>query len=91
MSGIRLESLVHIVTGSVCAAQNIIKSIDRCELGVGDIVLEQLASSCVLNRDEKELGVCVIDIGGGTTDIAIFSAGGVSYCSDSYCGQSSHQ
>ncbi len=79
MSGIRLESSVHIVTGSVCAAQNIIKSIDRCELGVGDIVLEQLASSCVLQEDEKELGVCVIDIGGGTTDIAIFSAGAVKH------------
>ena len=79
MSGARLETQVHIVTGSVCAAQNIIKSIERCDLKVGDIVLEQLASSCVLKPDEKELGACVIDIGGGTTDIAIFSEGAVKH------------
>lgn len=65
MSGIRLEAKVHMVTGSVSAAQNIIKCIRRCDLDVDDIVLEQLAScSSVLTEDEKELGVCLIDIGG---------------------------
>ncbi len=78
MSGIRLEAKVHMVTGSVSAAQNIIKCIRRCELEVDDIVLEQLAScTSVLTDDEKELGVCLIDIGGGTTDIAIFSEGAI--------------
>lgn len=76
MSGVRLEAKVHIVTGAVSAAQNITKCVRRCGLEVGDIVLEQLASShAVLNEDEKELGVCMIDIGGGTTDIAIFTGG----------------
>jgi len=80
MSGIRLEAKVHMVTGSVSAAQNIIKCIRRCELDVDDIVLEQLAScSSVLTEDEKELGVCLIDIGGGTTDIAIFSRGAIKH------------
>ncbi len=80
MSGIRLESKVHMVTGSVSAAQNIIKCIRRCGLEVDDIVLEQLAScSSVLADDEKELGVCLIDIGGGTTDIAIFSDGAIKH------------
>jgi cell division protein FtsA len=78
MSGIRLEARVHMVTGSVSAAQNIIKCIRRCDLEVDDIVLEQLAScTAVLTDDEKELGVCLIDIGGGTTDIAIFSGGAI--------------
>ena len=76
MSGVRLEVRVHIVTGAVSAAQNISKCVRRCGLEVGDIVLEQLASShAVLTDDEKELGVCMIDIGGGTTDIAIFTGG----------------
>lgn len=80
MSGIRLEAKVHMVTGSVSAAQNIIKCIRRCDLDVDDIVLEQLAScSSVLTEDEKELGVCLIDIGGGTTDIAIFSHGAIKH------------
>ena len=80
MSGIRLEAKVHMVTGSVSAAQNIIKCIRRCDLEVDDIVLEQLAScSSVLTEDEKELGVCLIDIGGGTTDIAIFSQGAIKH------------
>lgn len=80
MSGIRLEAKVHMVTGSVSASQNIIKCIRRCELEVDDIVLEQLAScSSVLTDDEKELGVCLIDIGGGTTDIAIFSQGAIKH------------
>lgn len=78
MSGVRLEAKVHIVTGAVSAAQNITKCIRRCGLQVGDIVLEQLASShAVLTEDEKELGVCMIDIGGGTTDIAIFTDGAI--------------
>ena len=80
MSGIRLEAKVHMVTGSVSAAQNIIKCIRRCELEVDDIVLEQLAScTSVLTEDEKELGVCLIDIGGGTTDIAVFSQGAIKH------------
>jgi len=78
MSGVRLEAKVHIVTGSVSAAQNIIKCVRRCGLEVDDIILEQLASSySVLTEDEKELGVCLIDIGGGTTDIAVFSQGSI--------------
>lgn len=80
MSGIRLEAKVHMVTGSVSAAQNIIKCIRRCGLEVEDIVLEQLAScTSVLTEDEKELGVCLIDIGGGTTDIAVFSEGAIKH------------
>ncbi|MBF0622324.1 MAG: cell division protein FtsA [Magnetococcales bacterium] len=76
MSGVRLEAKVHIITGAVASAQNIIKCANRCGLDVGDIILEQLASSeAVLTPDEKELGVCLLDIGGGTTDIAIFSEG----------------
>ncbi len=76
MTGVRLEAKVHIVTASVTSAQNIIKCARACGLNVADIVLEQLASSeAVLEPDEKELGVAVVDIGGGTTDIAIFSKG----------------
>ena len=78
MSGVRLEAKVHIVTGADSAAQNIIKCVQRCGLVVEDIVLEQLASSfAVLTDDEKELGVCIVDIGGGTTDIAVFSGGAI--------------
>ena len=73
MSGVRLEAKVHMVTGAVSAAQNIVKCVRRCGLDVDDIILEQLASSySVLTEDEKELGVCMIDTGGGTTDIAVF-------------------
>ena len=73
MSGVRLEAKVHIVTGAVTSAQNIVKSVTRAGLQVNDIVLEQLASSkSVLSSDEKELGVAMIDIGGGTSDLAIF-------------------
>ena len=76
MSGIRLEADVHIVTISRSAEENIIKSLERCNLEVQEIVLEPLASSMsVLSKDEKDLGVCLIDIGGGTTDIAIFKDG----------------
>ncbi len=78
MSGVRLEAKVHMVTGSVSAAQNIIKCVRRCNLEVDDIILEQLASSyAVLTEDEKELGVCLVDIGGGTTDIAVFTDGAI--------------
>lgn len=78
MSGVRLEAKVHIVTGAVSAAQNIIKCVERCDLEVSDVILEQLASSyAVLTEDEKELGVCMIDIGGGTTDIAVFTEGAI--------------
>lgn len=80
MAGVRLESRVHIVTGSVSAAQNIIKCVRRCGLEVNDTIPEQLASShAVLTQDEKDLGVCLIDIGGGTTDIAIFSGGAIQH------------
>lgn len=78
MSGVRLEAKVHMVTGSVSAAQNIIKCVRRCGLEVDDIILEQLASSyAVLTDDEKELGVCLVDIGGGTSDIAVFAQGSI--------------
>ena len=78
MSGVRLEAKVHLVTGAVSAAQNIIKCVRRCGLEVDDIILEQLASSySVLTEDEKDLGVCLVDIGGGTTDIAIFTDGSI--------------
>jgi len=78
MSGVRLEARVHMVTGAVSAAQNIIKCVRRCGLEVEDLILEQLASSySVLEEDEKDLGVCLVDIGGGTTDIAIFTEGAI--------------
>src|SRR5512138_3450666 len=82
MSGVRLEAKVHIVTGAAASAQNIVKSCNRAGLDVADIVLEQLASSeAVLSADEKELGVALIDIGGGTTDIAIFVDGAIKHTS----------
>lgn len=78
MSGVRLEAKVHMVTGSLSAALNITKCVERCGLQVNDIILEQLASSeSVLSEDEKELGVCLVDIGGGTTDIAVFYQGAI--------------
>lgn len=78
MSGVRLEAKVHLVTCAVNASQNIEKCIRRCGLEVEDIILEQLASSyAVLTDDERELGVCLVDIGGGTTDIAIFTEGAI--------------
>jgi len=80
MNGVRLEAKVHIVTGAVASAQNIIKSCNRANVDVADIVLEQLASSeAVLSSDEKELGVALLDIGGGTTDIAIFVDGAIKH------------
>ena len=78
MSGVRLEAKVHLVTCAVNAAQNVGKCIERCGLKVKDIILEQLASSyAVLSDDERELGVCLVDIGGGTTDIAVFTDGAI--------------
>ncbi len=78
MCGVRLETRVHMVTGAVSATQNIVKCVRRCGLEVDDLVLEQLASShAVLQEDEKELGVCLVDIGGGTTDIAVFTDGSI--------------
>ena len=78
MSGVRLEAKVHLVTCAVNAAQNIEKCIRLCGLEVDDIILEQLASShAVLTDDEMELGVCLVDIGGGTSDIAIFTEGAI--------------
>jgi cell division protein FtsA len=78
MSGVRLEVKVHIVTGAVSAVENIAKCVRRCGLELQDIVLQPLASAAaVLNDDEKELGVCLMDIGGGTTDIAVFAGGAI--------------
>lgn len=78
MSGVRLEVKVHIVTGAVSAAQNIMKCVRRCGLEVNDLILQPLASATAcLTEDEKELGVCLIDIGGGTTDIAVYIGGAI--------------
>ncbi|HAP04474.1 MAG TPA: cell division protein FtsA [Methylophilaceae bacterium] len=78
MSGMKLEVKVHIVTGAIAAAQNIVKCIKRCGLEVSELVLQPLASSmAVLTDDEKELGVCLVDIGGGTTDIAVLRHGSI--------------
>ena len=82
MAGVRLEAKVHIVTAAVTSAQNIVKCVNKAGLGVHDIVLEQLASSeSVLSTDEKELGVALIDIGGGTSDLAIFYQGAIKHTS----------
>ena len=78
MSGVRLEVKVHIVTGAVSAAQNIIKCVRRCGLEVRDLILQPLASTlAVIAEDEKDLGVCLVDIGGGTTDVAVFTHGAI--------------
>ena len=78
MSGIRLEVKVHIVTGAVSAVQNIVKCVRRCGLEVSDLILQPMApADAVLTPDEKELGVVLVDIGGGTTDIAIFTEGAI--------------
>jgi len=80
MSGVRLEAKVHIVTGAVPSIQNIVKSVNRVGLDIDDIVLEQLAASeAILSSDEKDLGVVLIDIGGSTTGIAIFSEGSIKH------------
>lgn len=78
MSGLKLEVKVHIVTAAVAAAQNVVKCIKRCGVEVSDLILQPLASSmAVLTEDEKELGVCLVDIGGGTTDIAVYKQGAI--------------
>lgn len=80
MSGVRLEAKVHIVTAAVTSAQNIVKCVNRTGLEVSDIVLQQLASAeAVLTPDERELGVALLDVGGGTTDVAVFAEGGVKH------------
>src|SRR5579862_242693 len=80
MSGVRLEAKVHIVTGAVSSAQNIIKCANKAGLNVAEICLEPIASAeAVLAEDEKELGVILVDIGGGTSDIAIFKNGAIVY------------
>jgi len=82
MSGVRLEAKIHIVTAAVTSAQNIVKCANKAGLNVMDIVLEPLASAeAVLSRDERDLGVCLIDIGGGTTDLAVFSDGAITHTS----------
>lgn len=82
MSGVRLEARIHIITGAVTSAQNIIRSVNRAGLEVDDIIVEQLASAeAVLDHEEKELGVALVDIGGGTSDIAIFAESSVKYTS----------
>jgi len=80
MIGIRLEVKVHIVTAAVTSAQNIVKCANKAGLDVADIALQQIASSeAVLNPDEREIGVVLVDIGGGTTDIALYHAGTIKY------------
>ncbi|MBI2059931.1 MAG: cell division protein FtsA [Nitrospirae bacterium] len=82
MSGVRLESKVHIITAAVTSAQNIIKCANKAGLDVSDIILQQLASSeAILTQDEKDMGVAILDIGGGTTDIAVFADGSLKYTS----------
>jgi cell division protein FtsA len=82
ISGVRLEARVHIVTGAVASAQNIVKCANRCGLTVRDIVLASLASAkAVVSAEERELGVCVLDIGGGTTDLIVYHAGAVKHTS----------
>ena len=92
MSGIRLEVKVHIVTGAVSAAQNIMKCVRRCGLEVRDLVLQPLASAmAVLSEDEKDLGVCLVDIGGGTTDIAVFTHSAIRHTAVIDCRRPDHQ
>lgn len=87
MSGVRLETKVHIVTAAVTSAQNIVKCCQRCDLQVAELVLQPLASGeAVLHEDERELGVALIDIGGGTTDLTIFSEGSIVHSSVITCG-----
>jgi cell division protein FtsA len=82
MSGMRLEVKVHIVTGAVSAAQNIMKCVRRCGLEVRDLMLQPLASAdAVLLEDERDLGVCLVDVGGGTTDLAVFTDGAIKHTS----------
>lgn len=80
MAGVRLEAKVHIITGAVSAAQNIIRCAHKSGLRVNDLILQQMAAAeAVLSSDEKELGVAMVDIGGGTTDIAVFAEGAIQH------------
>ncbi len=80
MAGVRLEAKAHVVTGAVTSIQNVVKSVNKVGLEAKDLVLEQLAASeAVLSADEKALGVALVDIGGGTTDIAVFSEGSLKH------------
>jgi cell division protein FtsA len=82
MSGVRLEANVHLVTGAASAAQNIMKCIQRCGLSVDELVPSAVASArAVLTQDERELGVCLVDIGAGTTDISIYTQGAIRHTS----------
>jgi cell division protein FtsA len=82
MAGVRLEAKVHIVTTAVASAQNVIKCANRCNLQVADIVLESLASSqAVVEDDEKELGIALVDIGGGTCDVMVYADGAIVHTS----------
>ncbi|MEO6066056.1 MAG: cell division protein FtsA [Lysobacterales bacterium] len=82
MSGVRLEARVHLITGAMSASQNITKCVSRCGLSVDDLITSQLASShAVLTQDERDLGVCLVDIGAGTTDIAVFTQGAIRHTS----------
>ncbi len=80
MSGVRLEAKVHVVTGSVTSVHNIIKSVNRVGLSVDDVILNPIASSeAILSQDEKDLGVALVDIGGGTTDVAVYAEGSIQH------------
>jgi cell division protein FtsA len=82
MSGVRLEARIHVITGAVTSAQNIVRSVNRAGLDVDDIIVEQLASAeAVLDSDERDLGVALVDIGGGTADLALFAEDSVRYTS----------
>ncbi len=82
MSGVRLEARIHVITGAVTSAQNIVRSVNRAGLDVDDIIVEQLASAeAVLDADERDLGVALVDIGGGTADLALFAEDSVRYTS----------
>ncbi len=82
MSGVRLQARVNLITAATSCVQNVLRCVERCNLTVADVVLEPLASAeSVVSEDEKEIGVAVIDIGGGTTDIVMYADGGVSYLS----------
>ncbi len=82
MSGVRLGAKVNLVTAATCCVQNVIRCVERCGLDVADVVLEPLASAeAVLSEDEKEIGVAVIDIGGGTTDLLLYVDGGIAHAS----------
>jgi cell division protein FtsA len=82
MSGVRLQVRVNLITAASSCVQNVVRCVERCGLEVADVVLEPLASAdAVLSDDEKEIGVCVIDMGGGTTDVLVYADGGIAHTS----------